>query len=257
MEKIGAPNNLIYLCYRGSITYNTYVHNVDINKASDVDILGVFMAPKEYYIGLDSNKKFTPTTITIKEQVGDIQYDCVFYEIRHFVDMILKCNPNVITALWIKPTHAILSSIPFGQFLINKSSFISKKLIYRSFTGYANGQMHEIQKALVNNRSSKKRKDIIEKCGYDTKHAASMAHSLHVVLEALQVGKLNVFRYNDADQLIDIKLGKWSKDELISYTEEMLCKIDKAYEKSTIRELVDMDLAEKILMDILKKHITK
>ena len=46
------PNNLIFLGYRGSIAHGMYVPNTDPNSIDDKDIIGIFIAPKDYYIGL-------------------------------------------------------------------------------------------------------------------------------------------------------------------------------------------------------------
>ena len=45
------PENMILLCYRGSIAHNMYVPQHDPNSIDDKDLMGVFVAPVEHYLG--------------------------------------------------------------------------------------------------------------------------------------------------------------------------------------------------------------
>ena len=45
------PDNLILLGYRGSIAHGMYVPSSDPNSIDDKDIMGVFIAPVEHYLG--------------------------------------------------------------------------------------------------------------------------------------------------------------------------------------------------------------
>jgi len=35
------------------------------------------------------------------------EWDCVFYELRKFIGLLLNCNPNVLSLLWLKPNGII------------------------------------------------------------------------------------------------------------------------------------------------------
>jgi hypothetical protein len=50
-------DNLILLGYRGSIAHNMYIPNTDPNSIDDIDLMGVFLAPENFYIGLGQHKK--------------------------------------------------------------------------------------------------------------------------------------------------------------------------------------------------------
>jgi hypothetical protein len=57
------PENLILLGYRGSIAHNMYVPQPDPNSIDDKDLMGVFVAPVEHYLGfgrVSSNKRSPP-----------------------------------------------------------------------------------------------------------------------------------------------------------------------------------------------------
>jgi len=255
LMKINMPKNIVYLCYRGSISHNTYVPNTDPNSVDDIDIIGVFLAAKEYYIGLSQHKSENPTTIEIMGEVDDVLLDCVFYEIRHFISMALKSNPNIFSAIWVDPIHHILVNPYFEPYLTNKKSFISRYNLYKSFTGYANGQLKEMSAYNKQGYMGEKRKRLIDKFGYDVKNAAHLIRLLHMGIEALQTGCIKVLRNVDAEMIIDIKLGKWPLDEVKMYAEELFRRAKKAYEQSTLPEKPDKELAEQILMHFIRSYI--
>lgn len=252
-ELEGIPANMVYLCYRGSIAQNTVV---DVDNLSDVDILGVYILPKEYYIGLGQHRNSNPTTVEIKQEKYGRTYDCVFYEIRHFLTMALKCNPNVISSLWVNPEHILLSRNRFSLFLNNRYMFLSKKNLFRSFNGYADGQLKRMENYDLDGMGEKRRK-LIEKYGYDVKNAAQLIYLLHVGLEALSSGCIKVYRTEDADLIKRIKSGKWKLDEVKLFANNLFFLTNKAYESSTLPEEPNIDKIEHILMIYLKIFIIK
>jgi len=251
LKDLNAPSNLLYLCYRGSVSHNTYVPNTDPNSVDDIDLLGVFISPPEYYIGLSQHKLENPTTIEVMKEINGILYDCVFYEIRHFIGMALRCNPNIFSALWVSPEYRLITNHHFVPFLFSRNIFVGKQQLFKSFTGYANGQLKEMTQYNKSGYMGEKRKKIIDKFGYDVKNASHLVRLLHMGIEALNTGEVKVLRDVDANMLIDIKLGRWKLDEVQMYSHELFRRARKAYEDSTLREEPDVKTAEQILMTIL------
>lgn len=73
------------------------------------------------------------------------------------------------------------------------------------------------------------RKEMEEKFGLDLKHAC---------LEILETGQVLVNR-PDAKELLEIKNGKWSYDQIIDYTNQMNDKIETAYKTTKLPKSVD------------------
>jgi hypothetical protein len=124
------PDNLIFLGYRGSIAHNMYVPQSNKDSIDDKDLMGVFIAPLEHYLGFgrdDVQERF------IKE------WDTVSYEIRKFIHLLLKCNPNVLSLLWLDDQHIIYQHELGGLLRSHRKIFVSKQA-YHSFTGYAYAQ---------------------------------------------------------------------------------------------------------------------
>jgi len=132
--------DLIFLAYRGSIAHNMYIPNSDPNSIDDVDLMGVFIAENSHYVGLKKSKQTIEKNIVL----GDTLYDCVYYELTHFVNLLLKSNPNVLGMLWLKPEHYISMSKDMRLLLDYREIFSSKKAC-SSFTGYADDQLKKME----------------------------------------------------------------------------------------------------------------
>lgn len=244
------PENAVMVAYRGSIVHNMYIPNTDPNSIDDIDLMGVYLAPKEYYIGLGMGKRHDKGQ---DKFVG--QYDTVNYELRKFVSLLLKSNPNVLGMLWVRENHYLYMS-DAGQALIdNREAFVSK-LAYKAFTGYAFGQLKKMTHFVHEGYMGEKRKALVEKYGYDCKNAAHCIRLLRMGMEYLTTGELNVHR-EDASQLLDIKKGAWTLDQVKSEATRLFKLTDEAYVRSTLPNKPDYDKVEKLVMDILYYYITK
>lgn len=124
------PEGLLFLGYRGSIAHDMYVPKNDPNSIDDKDLMGVFVAPPAHYTGFGR--------ADIKEAfIGE--WDVVSYEIKKFIGLLLKCNPNVLSLLWLPEKH-VLYEHPLGRLLRDNKSIFVSKVAYHSFTGYASAQ---------------------------------------------------------------------------------------------------------------------
>jgi predicted nucleotidyltransferase len=68
--------------------------------------------------------------------------------------------------------------------------------------------------------------------GYDTKHALHLVRLLRMGYEILTTGKVNV-RRPDAEELLAIRNGRYSLDELLEIVDVLKGKLDKVYEEQT------------------------
>ena len=241
------PDNTILVGYRGSIAHNMYIPNTDPNSIDDVDLMGVFLAPVEHYIGI------TKTRGTIERFVG--KYDVVSYEYIKFVKLLLKSNPNVLSLLWIRENH-YLERYDYGKILVdNRDLFVSKEA-YKSFTGYAYAQLKKMEKFNFNGYMGKKRKALVDKFGYDTKNASHCIRLLKMGVEFLTTGELNVFR-SDASMLLRIKTGKWTLEQVKAEAMRLFKLADEAYVRSKIPDRPSYDKVESIVKDVMYDYIKR
>lgn len=238
------PYNPILVGYRGSIAHGTYVPNKDPNSIDDKDIMGVIVGKKEHYLGLD---EFKHKEAFIRE------WDIVNYEIRKYFRLLLKSNPNVLSLLWIEPRNYIYIH-PNGQSIIdNRDIFVSKN-IFRSFTGYAHGQLHRMTHHSYKGYMGEKRKALVDKYGYDCKNATHLIRILRMGIEFLNEGILYVHRH-DAQELLEIKRGEWSLERVQREADYLFKRADKAMDRCTLPAEPNYADANELLCSIIKYWI--
>lgn len=89
-----------------------------------------------------------------------------------------------------------------------------------------------------------------ENFGYDTKHAMHLVRLLRMGAEALETGVLNV-RRPDAAELLDIRAGKWTYEEVVEYAEEMDNHVRTVlYTKTQLPKTGNIKLAAQLILTI-------
>jgi predicted nucleotidyltransferase len=245
-DKIGLKN-VVLISYRGSIVHNMYIPNTDPNSIDDVDVMVVYLKDPKYYLSLASGF----------EKGKDIkvgEYDFAMYEFKKFVYLLYKSNPNVLTTLWLNDEHYIYKDSDPATYLLSiRDEFISKK-VYSTFAGYANGQLKRMEHFQFKGFMGERRKQLVRKFGFDTKNAAHLIRLLRMGKEALETGKLNVFRH-DAEELLQIKKGEWSLDRVKDESDRLFKDLKKACDESTLKDEPNKEKIEKVLFTILYSYI--
>lgn len=140
-------NKLVLLeCISGSKAYGLSTPK------SDTDIKGVFALSKKDFYGLEYT-----------EQVNNESNDEVYYELKRFIDLLTKNNPNILELL-ATPVDCILFKHPVIE-KIKPELFLSK-LCKQTFAGYAESQIKKakgLNKKIVN-PIAEERKSILDFC---------------------------------------------------------------------------------------------
>lgn len=238
-----APDKLIFLCFRGSIAHGTYIKPDQPTSIDDKDIIGCYVKPIEHYLGFGGK---------VHKEKFHGHWDAVSYELRRLCELLIKQNPNVLSMLFMPEKMVITSSRIWEQFLRHREMFVSKNA-YHSFAGYAKGQLHRMTHMQFEGYMGPKRRKIVEKFGYDVKNAGHLIRLLKMGIEFLKDGILYVDRTDiDAEELIDIKTGKWELERVKKYADELFQEAKQAYEDSTLpirpdRKAVEHWLVKNIL----------
>lgn len=146
LEDIHTQNLLLLNCISGSRSYGLDT------ALSDTDKRGIFILPKTIYYGL-----------TYTEQVSNASNDEVYYELKRFIDLLTKNNPNILELL-NTPEDCVLYKHPIMN-LIKPEQFLSK-LCKQTFAGYAQSQIKKakgLNKKIVN-PMEQERKSILDFC---------------------------------------------------------------------------------------------
>jgi predicted nucleotidyltransferase len=133
-------DSLILLGRRGSEAHGLYLGDASHNGIDDRDLMGIVVPPKSYYLGM---KQWD-----VAEAING-PWDVVLYELRKFVGLLMKQNPNVLQLLWLEdedylePTPCYTTTqLYLGRRLIeNRLLFRHTEYARKSFVGYAHGQL--------------------------------------------------------------------------------------------------------------------
>jgi len=244
------PADSVLSAFRGSISHNLFKPSDDPTSTDDVDLVSIYIAPVDFYIGLDESKEYKRGIHMFREE-----FDLVQYELKHFVRLALRFNPNIIPLLWLAPMHYIHVSGIGEALLLNRDLFSSKRA-YKAFTGYAKDQMDKMEKKKVfQGYMGEKRKEIVRKFGYDCINASHAIRLLKMCLEFLETNELKVFREHDKQLLLDIKNGEWGINRVLTYGKHLMSRAEDAYKKSNLPEEPDYDKANSIFMDIISDYV--
>lgn len=125
---------------------------------SDTDIKGVFVLPKDMFYGLEYTG-----------QVNNETNDIVYYELKRFMELLSKNNPNILEMLGT-PESCVLHKDEMMETL--KSEMFLSKQCEQSFANYAFTQIKKaygLEKKIVN-PVAEERKSVLDFCFvYETK----------------------------------------------------------------------------------------
>jgi hypothetical protein len=174
-------NLILFEAISGSRAYGTNLPH------SDTDLKGVFILPEAQFFGLD----YIP-------QIANETNDEVFYELRRFVELLLKNNPTVLELLGT-PADCVIHKHPlFEQF--RAVDFLSK-LCRQSFAEYAVTQIRKAKglNKKINHPEPPARKSVLDFC-YVTVGAGAQpvtAWLARKAIEMAQCGLANVPHFSD------------------------------------------------------------
>jgi len=234
----------ILSCYRGSIAHGMYIPSKDPNSIDDKDALAICVPPLDYYFGLRTYG--SRGTREIKRD----EWDIVVYEARKMMSLLLQGNPNVLNILWLNENYYITIT-DAGRLLIDGRGLFVGKHVYKSFTGYAYSQLHRMTHHAFEGYMGKKRKQLVEKYGYDTKNAAHLIRLLRMGIEFLTDGILYVER-QDASQLLEIKRGEWSLERVKEEADRLFARAEEAYIASRLPSAPDRAGVNRLCIEMVR-----
>jgi predicted nucleotidyltransferase len=232
-------DNCVIAHCAGSIMYGT-------NKpTSDLDIRGVVIPPKSYWVGAKSFEHF---------QYQDNELDIALWDIRKFVREICRVAPNTIETLFA-PSNCIFY---MGDCWPNISQQI-KQLInqsaYMAYYGYSTAQL---KKMIVKHGNKTGRQYITEEFGMDVKF---LMHGFRLVsqgCELLTTGNIT-FPRPDAEQLKAIREGKTygfnDMDKAIADLAAAQDLLKIALDNTILPKKVDHDQHNQLLIDIYEQYV--
>lgn len=232
---------------RGSHVHGTYIPPDDPKGTDDTDVFSVYVRDNAYYHGVSGYLREDDTFTSAGETL-----DIEAHELRKFVWLLCKGNPNVQQHLWL-PREQYLHVSPAGENLIAwRKHFLSQRVL-KAFTGYAFGQLERMQKFAKEGYMGEKRARLVQEHGYDTKNAAHCVRLLYTGIHLAQTGEL-VVRLPQGEQLhdvISIKRGERSFEDVQRLARKLFEWFQRVAGKSVLQEEVDRESTDCITAQTL------
>jgi predicted nucleotidyltransferase len=223
----------------GSHSHGTYVPPEDPTGIDDVDLMIVCVPPPRYVLGMVRWEH---------AQYKHGKLDVVFYDWGKWLRMVSKSNPNVVGTMWLEDEDMYLPnySDTVNDLLDSRDLFLSKRM-YPSFVGYAKGQLYKMTHFVHEGYMGDKRKRLVEQFGYDVKNAAHLLRLMRMACEVIEDPRKLIVRRPDAAELIAIKRGEWSKEQVIEEAERLFARADAAMLTTGLRDDPDDTLLQRFM----------
>jgi predicted nucleotidyltransferase len=236
--------------YRGSHAHGTYVPPTDPTSIDDVDVFQICVQPPEFYLGLEALGRQRQHYETAGEEL-----DIVVYDVRKFVGLLRKGNPNVHVWLWLRPEHYFVRT-PAAEILISNRHRLLSQHVLNALTGYAAHQIHRMTRFESRGYMGEKRKALVREHGYDCKNAAHCVRLLHMGIDLAETGLLLPHRLEcwGVETIMAIKQGEWSLVRVKEYTDGLWIRYNDLRAKANLRPEVPVQEASSIMLQAMRRH---
>ena len=210
--------HVIYRCITGSQAYGL------AGEGSDVDRRGIYLPPADLQWSLYG----------VPEQLENDATQEVYWEIRKFLTMALKADPNVLECLY---TPLVEACTPLAEELREQRGRLLSRLAYKTFNGYVLSQFRKLEQDLRTTGTLK------------WKHAMHLLRILLSGIAAMETGEVRV-RVADEhrERLLAIRRGALPWREVDAWRLDLHRRFDAAFSQTTLPERPDYAWANDFLV---------
>ena len=209
--------NVIYRCIVGSQAYG-----LD-RDGSDVDRRGIYLAPAELEWSLYG----------VPEQLESRDSEECYWELKKFIVLALKANPNILECLYT-PMVEKRTSIS-DELLASRDIFLSK-LVYQTYNGYVMSQFKKLEQ------------DLRASGGIKWKHAMHLIRLLLEGVTILRDGYVPVRVAEHRDTLLSIRDGQLKWEEVNQWRLTLHREFEEAFRGTKLPDDPDYAAANALLI---------
>lgn len=245
-------SNTMYETIMGSEAYGVSSNN------SDMDVYGFCIPDKHYLfphlageiVGFGRQLKRFDQFQQHHIEYRNKEYDINIYSIAKYFQLCMECNPNMLESLFT-PFTAVLSMTPVGEMVRENRHLFLHKGAWHKYKGYSYSQIH----AIKTKKPEGKRKELVEKYGYDVKYAYHAVRLINYIEQILTEHDLDLQR--NREQLKAIRRGEWSKEQVFEYFETKERELETLYTTSTLPYKPNEAAIKELLLNCLEHHYGK
>lgn len=221
----GLYERVIYRCVIGSRAYG-----LD-DEASDTDRRGIYLPPAALHWSLYG----------VPEQLENDETQEVYWELRKFILLALKANPNVLECLY---SPIVEDVTPLGEELLGMREAFLSKLIFQTFSGYVASQFKKMQTDIRNQGRVK------------WKHVMHLIRLLLSGTHVLATRTMIVDVGEHREQLLMIKRGEMAFADADAWRKVLQRQFESAYQTTTLPDRPDYERANTFLVDARRRAMS-
>lgn len=191
----GVPGTKIF-----EVIYGSWAHGTN-TPTSDIDVRGVFLLPDNDFLGIGRPK----TTWENKPE------DRVFWELGHFVNLLIKGNPNIVGMLFVEGDCVLKNSGAISGLPQMRRAFLSQSL-RSAYMGWIHRESADIAKLHKG-------------------HAKRLSHIPRLAWELMSVYETGMLVVRPPiakrDVIKLIKTGDMDYDEAMGYVGALILDLEK------------------------------
>jgi predicted nucleotidyltransferase len=213
----GLNRYIIYRCIVGSQAYGLN------RESSDIDRRGIYLAPAELEWSLYG----------VPEQLESRETEECYWELKKFITLALKANPNVLECLF---TPLVEYSSPMANKILSSHDIFLSKLVFQTYNGYAMSQFKKLEQDL--------------RAGGEIKGKHAM-HLIRLLLQGISVLKdahlvLDISKSREA--LLAVRDGVMPWAEVNQWRLELHREFDEAYRATALPDSPNYTEANNLLI---------
>ena len=177
------------------------------------------------------------------------EYDFQMFSIVKWFKLAMDNNPNMVDALFV-PSNCLLHCTAVGQMVRDRRKLFLHKGSYHRFRGYAHAQLHKMRGD--KKQPEGKRKEIVDRFGYDVKFAYHIVRLLDESEQILETGDLELGRNREV--LKEIRRGEWSEERIREYFASRETALRELCDSSKLPHGPDEPAIRELLLNCLEEH---
>lgn len=223
------------------------LYNISTDE-SDTDVKGIMFEDVDQILGL----RYIEQQEYKNDLEGKDHIEGTLYTVSRAVHLLQKGNPTILEPFFANKTfHVLDSDIGYKIREFVQKTFLTKSL-FKPYSAYHHAQVRKLQTI----QPIGKRKEIVEKYGYDLKFST---HAFRLATQCVQImkeGRLNPTLEGDALQIAkDMRAGKYTKDQALAILEDVDKQMYAAYKDTRLPETPNFHTVNNFLVTLYSSYI--
>ncbi|HYG75946.1 MAG TPA: nucleotidyltransferase domain-containing protein [Planctomycetota bacterium] len=217
------------------------------DESSDNDERGVYVPPAEWHWSLQPlpeqiEFKRMADGRTLDHNSSEEANDFCWWELEKFLRLALKANPNILESLYVGEAN-VLHCDAIGRKLRELRPAFLSKYLYQTYSGYVLSQFKKLKRQVETGGEPR------------PKHAMHLIRLLYSGIEALRGRGILVDVGEYRAELLSIKRGELSFEQVYARALELNVVFQDEYGKTALPERPDVEAVDRFLIETRRSRV--